>query len=275
MRKAHGEPSAPSTRFAKVAMPFWPFRSRPNRTEPAVPEGMRIYAIGDVHGRLDLLTELLRQIEEDNLARPSAQLHIVMLGDLIDRGPDSAGVIDLLLNRPRDFATFHFIAGNHEEAMIQSLEEGADPHKVEWLRYGGREALRSYGVPDDVFEMRGSLLSDELRRYVPQAHVDFVQTFEDSLVLGDYLFVHAGIRPGKPLAKQARKDLLWIREPFLSDDKTDHGHMVVHGHTITRDPELRPNRIGIDTGAYATGVLTALALEGTERRILQARGDRG
>lgn len=251
-------------------MSFWPFRSRRKRAEPAAPEGMRIYAIGDVHGRLDLLTALLRQIEEDHLALPPAELHIVMLGDLIDRGPDSAGVIELLLNRPADFAHFHFIVGNHEEAMIQSLEEGADPHKIEWLRYGGRETLRSYGAPSDVFEMFGSLLSDELRRYVPQTHIDFVRSFEETVILGDYLFVHAGIRPGRPMSRQVRKDMLWIRDEFLSDEKTDHGHIVVHGHTIARQPVFAPNRIGIDTGAYTTGVLTALALEGTGRRILQA-----
>lgn len=252
-------------------MSLWPFRSRRNRAETAAaPAGTRIYAIGDVHGRLDLLKALLRQIEEDDRALPPAEMHVVMLGDLIDRGPDSAGVIELLLDRPADFGQFHFIVGNHEEAMIQSLEEGADPHKVEWLRYGGRETLRSYGVPDDVFEMRGSLMSDELRRYVPQAHVDFVRGFEETLILGDYLFVHAGIRPGKPLSRQLRKDFLWIRDEFLNDDKSDHGHIVVHGHTIAREPVFTPNRIGIDTGAYATGVLTALVLEGTGRRILQA-----
>jgi len=252
-------------------MPFRPFRSRRNRTEnSAAPAGMRIYAIGDVHGRLDLLTALLHLIEQDNRMLPSADRRVVMLGDLIDRGPESAGVINLLLNHRPDFARFHFLIGNHEEAMIQSLEDGADPHQVEWLRYGGRETLRSYGVPEEAFEMRGSLMSDELRRYVPQSHIGFVRSFEETLVLGDYLFVHAGIRPGKPLARQIRKDFLWIREPFLHDKTTDHGYIVVHGHTIERKPVFAPNRIGIDTGAYATGVLTALVLEGTERRILQA-----
>ena len=244
------------------------FRFRRPRASPSVPPGMRIYAIGDVHGRLDLLLDLLDRIETDSRARPAAETWIVMLGDLIDRGPDSKGVIDFFLQSAPAFARYRFLAGNHEEAMLESLADRGDPRETGWLRFGGMEALRSYNVPDDAFETRGWLLSDELRRYVPQAHLDFIANFEETVAIGDYLFVHAGIRPGVALQRQRRKDLLWIREGFLDDD-TDHGHIVVHGHSITPQPVFAPNRIGIDTGAYLSGVLTALGLEGNARWILQ------
>lgn len=229
---------------------------------------MRVYAIGDVHGRLDLLLDLLSRIKADTHARPAANTHIIMLGDLIDRGPDSKGVIDLFLNSPPAFAQFRFLAGNHEDAMLESLADKADPRETGWLRFGGMEALRSYNVPEDAFETRGWLLSDELRRYVPRDHLDFIASFEEKIVIGDYLFVHAGIRPGVALQRQRRRDLLWIREGFL-DDATDHYHIVVHGHSIAPDPVFAGNRIGIDTGAYLSGVLTALGLEGDSRWVLQ------
>ncbi|MCW3837104.1 metallophosphoesterase family protein [Sphingomonas canadensis] len=247
------------------------FRRKPSPppAEPVLPEGMRVYAIGDVHGELALLRDLLAHIEADNAARPAADTRVVMLGDLVDRGPDSAGVVELLLNQRPGFATFHFLAGNHEDAMLTSLAHDADPRESGWLRFGGHEALASYGVPEDVFELHGAQLSYELRRYVPEEHLRFIEGFEEMLVLGGYLFVHAGIRPGRSLERQSRGDLLWIREGFLEHEGS-HGLMVVHGHTVRREPDFAGNRIGIDTGAYATGVLTALALEGREQRVIQA-----
>ena len=250
------------------------FRFRRPRAAPTVPAGMRVYAIGDVHGRLDLLLDLLGRIEADTKARPAAETHIIMLGDLIDRGPDSRGVIELLLQSRPTFAQFRFLAGNHEEALLQSLGERADPRETGWLRFGGMEALRSYNVPDDAFETRGWLLSDELRRYIPRAHLNFIGRFEETIVIGDYLFVHAGIRPGVALQRQRRKDLLWIREGFLDDD-TYHGHIVVHGHSIVPEPVFAGNRIGIDTGAYLSGVLTALGLEGSAQWIVQTNQSNG
>jgi serine/threonine protein phosphatase 1 len=244
------------------------FRFRRPRAAAAVPPGIRIYAVGDVHGRLDLLLDLLDRIEADSRARAPAETWIIMLGDLIDRGPDSKGVIDFFLKSQPAFAQYRFLAGNHEEAMLQSLGERADPRETGWLRFGGMEALRSYDVPDSALETRGWLLSDELRRYVPQAHLDFIASFEETIVIGDYLFVHAGIRPGVALQRQRRKDLLWIRQGFL-DDETDHGHIVVHGHSITPQPVFARNRIGIDTGAYLSGMLTALGLEGGDQWVLQ------
>jgi serine/threonine protein phosphatase 1 len=244
------------------------FRRQKAPALPAIPAGQRVYAVGDVHGCLTELRELLAMIERDNAARGAADTLVVMLGDLVDRGPDSAGVVEYMRTALPGFARFHFLAGNHEEAMLRSLTDGADPRETGWLRFGGREALRSYGVPEDTYEMTGRLLSDELRRFVPDTHLKFLRGFEDKLLIGDYLFVHAGIKPGRALAKQVRDDLLWIRDAFLNDER-DHGHMVVHGHTIRRDAEFMSNRIGIDTGAYQTGVLTALGLEGTDQWLLQ------
>lgn len=240
--------------------------------DPAVPDGMRVYAIGDVHGRLDLLTDLLGRIEADHAGRDKADAQIVMLGDLIDRGPQSSEVVGFLLNERPSFATFHFLMGNHEEGMLNSLALKADPRETGWLQYGGRETLESYEVPEAAFSVTGWLLSDELRLYIPPQHLAFLETFEDKILLGDYLFVHAGIRPDVPLAKQSPADLHWIRRDFL-DDETDHGFIVVHGHTIREEPEFRSNRIGIDTGAYYSGRLTALGLEGTERWILMTGAD--
>jgi serine/threonine protein phosphatase 1 len=242
--------------------------SRARRKTPSVPPGTRVYAIGDVHGRLDLLEAILRSVELDDRTRGPADTRVVMLGDLIDRGPHSGQILEYLSTRPPSFATFHFLAGNHEQAMVESLEEGADPRSTGWLKYGGLETLLSYGVPADAFELTGSLLRDEIMRCVPDQHIDFLRRFEDMRIIGDYLFVHAGIRPGKPLNRQKRRDLLWIRDSFLNDE-TDHGYMVVHGHTITPEPVFASNRIGLDTGAYMSGVLTALGLEGSERWILQ------
>lgn len=228
---------------------------------------MRVYAIGDVHGRLDLLVELIDRIERDNSARGPADAQVIMLGDLVDRGPHSAEIVEYFINARPQFATFRFLMGNHEQAMLESLDEAGDPRATGWLRFGGMETLDSYDVPETAYEATGRLLSDALRRHVPSDHLAFLKTFEDKLTIGDYLFVHAGIRPGVSLDKQRADDLLWIRREFL-DDETDHGYIVVHGHTVQEEPEFRANRIGIDTGAYRTGVLTALMLEATDRQII-------
>jgi len=257
-----------------MKFPRFNLRRRAAERTSGVPSGLRIYVIGDVHGRLDLLLDLLSRIRADNSARETAQIHIVMLGDLIDRGPQSAQVVDFLIRSQPAFATMHFIMGNHEEVMLRSLADGADPRATGWLDYGGRETLESYGVPAEVMDLSGWQLSEEIRRYVPSEHLGFMASFVDHVMFGEYLMVHAGIRPGIPLKDQRRKDLRWIREPFLLDD-TDHGFIVVHGHTISADVEFRPNRIGIDTGAYRTGTLTALGLEGDERWLVSAAEKEG
>lgn len=243
-------------------------------TTPRVPAGVLAYAIGDVHGRLDLLDELLAKIRTEIVARPEARNHIVMLGDLIDRGPQSRGVIDRLRGFADRDIELHILSGNHEEVLLRLLE-GEYELIPSWLKYGGAQTLQSYGV--DVPALRG--VSDEaalqlIRRAVPPEHKSFLESLSDTIRIGDYLFVHAGIRPRVDLSEQCQSDLRWIREPFLGDD-TDHGFVVVHGHTITGEVVERPNRIGIDTGAYTTGRLTALGLEGEKRWVIEAAGTPG
>jgi len=250
----------------RVIMLRW-FKGRPKRPRtPQVPQDHRVYAVGDIHGRLDLLLELMDKIERDDAARPQAKTHIVFLGDLIDRGPSSAQVVDYLLHCRTGSAIFHFIAGNHEEALLDSVR---GPHigSEGWLSYGGCETLLSYGVGAGAIATGGILLDSEIQASIPADHVDFIAGFNDSVQIGDYLFVHAGIRPSVPLDQQSSHDMRWIREEFLGDE-SDHGVVVVHGHTISEKPEFRANRIGIDTGAYRTGVLTALGLEGSAQWLL-------
>jgi serine/threonine protein phosphatase 1 len=229
---------------------------------------MRVYAIGDVHGRFDLLYGLLGRIQMENRVRPKADLHIVMLGDLIDRGPQSAQVVEYLRGQAQaGDATFHFICGNHEEAMLVALDPMGDPELTGWLDFGGRDTMRSYGFSERHYEERGSDLARKLRAHIPDTHIDFIGGFVDRVAIGDYLFVHAGIRPGVPIDDQGSRELRWIREPFLSDQRS-HGAVVVHGHTITSGPDVRTNRIGVDTGAYRTGILTAIGLENDDRWFL-------
>ena len=183
------------------------------------------------------------------------------------------GVVEHLLHyRPAGARTIH-IKGNHEEFLLRAL--AADPGVLHpWLDYGGRECAQSYGLdPRRLLALEEKEAAALLREHVPDAHRRFVESFADSFRFGDYLFVHAGIRPGVPLEEQQPSDLRWIREPFLGDT-ADHGFVVVHGHTIVEQVEQRPNRIGIDTGAYGGGPLTALAIEGTERRLFQAHAGR-
>jgi serine/threonine protein phosphatase 1 len=235
---------------------------------PSGPPGARAYAIGDVHGRLDLLQALLHDIETDSSTRPCDREYIVFLGDLVDRGPDSRGVIELLLQARARLPNPVFLMGNHEEMLLRVLDRESD--KIwDWLSYGGYEFAQSYGV--EVGRL-AALDADEaaamIRLAMPPEHRAFVADFADSFKFGDYLFVHAGIRPGIPLENQTVQDLRWIREDFLNSS-IDHSFVVVHGHTISDGADERPNRIGIDTGAYATGTLTALCVEATERKYLE------
>lgn len=234
---------------------------------PAVPPGMRLYAIGDVHGRLDLLREMERQIEQDAASAPGLRIVQVMLGDYIDRGPDSSGVIEHLMARTsgRELVT---LRGNHEVFLLD-LEPCDVPN---WCRYGGRQTLASYGLDlSDLDEAAVEACVPELigrvRAILPPDHAAFLASTQLSWRCGDYLFVHAGIRPGVTLAAQDPRDLVWIRREFL-DDEVDHGLVVVHGHTPTLEPEIRRNRIGIDTKAYESGRLTCLVLEGCSQRFL-------
>lgn len=232
--------------------------------------GCRAYAIGDVHGRLDLLDEILGEIERDMAARKPLRTFIILLGDLIDRGPDSAGVVERLRAYRNDGAELILLSGNHEEVLLEILS-GKLGVLPAWLKFGGAECARSYGIDPEQLKQADELRAIELvREKVPRRHREFLRGFADTFRFGDYLFVHAGIRPGVGLEEQDRKDLRWIREPFLGDAK-EHGFVVVHGHTIAPEVEERSNRIGIDTGAYQSGVLTAVAIE-DERRWFLATG---
>jgi serine/threonine protein phosphatase 1 len=240
---------------------------------PEAPPGRVIYGIGDIHGEDALLLDLLARLRDDAAGR-DAQPVAVFLGDYVDRGPGSRMVLDILADPPLPGFAVDLLKGNHEQAMLDFL---ADPLAgAIWLEYGGLATLSSYGVdlppgatgPARLLEMR-----DQLNRRLPQGHRQLLTALRPWVTHGDYLFVHAGIRPEVPLAAQREPDLLWIREPFL-DWPDRHEKMVVHGHTVRPTPQLLANRIGIDTGAYATGILTAVALEGPDMRIIQARRGR-
>lgn len=244
------------------------FRAAPAAPTAAIPEGERVYAVGDIHGRLDLFAEMIRAIEADDAARAPARTTIILLGDLIDRGPDSAGVITAARDWQRR-RNVRIVAGNHEEMMLLSLEN-EDVLRA-FLRHGGRETVLSYPIDPEAYAAADFAgVQALMRAAVPAADIDFMAGFEGAIQIGDYLFVHAGIAPGVAIEDQLENDLRWIREPFLSFPG-DHGCIVVHGHTITEEPQIRPNRIGIDTGAFSSGRLTALALEGTDRWLIEAR----
>ena len=240
--------------------------------QAAIPAGQRVYAVGDIHGRLDLFEALIAAIEADDAAAGPAETTVILLGDLVDRGPDSAGVVA----RARAWQgqrRVRILAGNHEEMFLQAFDD-CDTLR-HFLRFGGKETVLSYGLDREAYNAAEvEDVQAMMRRAVPQEERDFIAAFEDMIAIGDYLFVHAGIRPDVPLDEQRRKDLRWIREPFLSSDDP-HGPIVVHGHTISDDPVDRGNRIGIDTGAYASGRLTALVLEGQTRRYLEAVDEGG
>ncbi len=244
---------------------------RPPAAAPSVPEGTRVYAIGDIHGRLDLLDELLERIDADHVARGGGPAQLIFLGDLIDRGPDSAGVVTRAMHVAAALPATRFLMGNHEEVLLKVLD-GDERALRFFCRVGGRETILSYGIDVETYN---ALTYEELLAafppLVPAKHRDFIAGFSDVVVIGDYAFVHAGIRPGTLLADQTTGDLRWIREPFL-DHAGAHEKIIVHGHTITADVDTRQNRIGIDTGAYVTGRLTALALEGAERWHLRTSG---
>ncbi|MDX1541695.1 MAG: metallophosphoesterase family protein [Geminicoccaceae bacterium] len=234
-----------------------------------VPPGVCIYAIGDIHGRADLLGVLRRQIEEDaQQLTPGTERIVVYMGDYVDRGLESAEVIDALIRHPLEgFRSIHLL-GNHDAWLLSFL---VDPQVgATWLRYGGDVTLHSYGVrlgtPVDDAEYLVSLQA-ALRQRLPRSHVDFLRSLELSFESGDFLFVHAGVRPGVAVDRQTADDLLWIREPFLSFDRS-FGKVVVHGHTVESEPVVRHNRIGIDTGACWTGRLTCLVLEEGTHRFL-------
>ena len=237
-------------------------------SRPRIPAGYRVYAVGDIHGELALLDELIGRIEHDIAERKRKRCILVFLGDLIDRGPDSAGVVERLRTYRHPAVRTVFIGGNHEEVLLRILA-GEDTLVASWLRFGGLECAKSYGLGADLPGLPKKVAGSKIRSAVPHSHRMFLESFVESFRAGDYLFVHAGIRPGVALDRQTAEDLRWIRSPFL-DWPGRHEAMIVHGHTINSEIEELPGRIGIDTGAYRHGKLTALALEGADRWYLQA-----
>ncbi len=236
---------------------------------PRVPEDCRVYAIGDIHGRADLLGRLHGQILDDAKTAPDLRKVVVYVGDYIDRGPDSFDVNDGLIEQPLEGFERHYLKGNHEDMMIAFLETGN--YGETWIMNGGRNTLDSYGIGlwDLLSDLRDlEKARDKLRQAIPESHWKFLTGLEMHHAEGDYLFVHAGLRPGVALRDQNEFDLMWIREDFLYSD-ADLGHLVVHGHTSYPEPEIRPNRIGIDTGAWRSNRLTALVLEADTRRFLR------
>jgi serine/threonine protein phosphatase 1 len=235
---------------------------------PAIPAGLRLYAVGDIHGRADLLQTLIAKVAADAAGHPGTGKRLIYLGDYVDRGPASKTVIDLVLDAAPPGIEVVALKGNHEEMMHRFLDDLSVGRT--WMMNGGDATLESYGVETPSMfagtaAFRQAQAQFEAR--LPARHREFLERLRFSYTEGDYLFVHAGVRPGVPLDEQRADDLLWIRDEFL-DSREDFGKVVVHGHSISFDPELRPNRIGIDTGAYKSSQLTCLVLEGMSRQFL-------
>lgn len=244
-----------------------PRADRAGRVGAAIPTGERVYAVGDIHGRCDLLVQLLDAVFEDDASRGEARTTIVLLGDLVDRGPASRQVIDHLIRRDWQGRQIVVLKGNHEEVFLLTLAGDLEATRF-WLRIGGAQTMVSYGTPEGLLAQAGPLdIVEDFVPRVPLDHVSFLNGLHDMIVIGGYCFVHAGVKPGVPLHRQKLEDLRWIRDRFL-DYEGSHGAMIVHGHSVTIEVENLHNRIGIDTGAYASGTLTAVGLEDDRRWFL-------
>lgn len=237
-------------------------------TEASTPEDLRIYAIGDVHGCLDALKSVHSWIGEDLERHPTENWKMIHVGDYIDRGPASQQVIDYLINCCSVEERVVCLLGNHDLMFHRSVHGDERLTKI-WMRNGGETTLDSYGLTlADFVSCRNGAGFDDV---IPKAHLDFVEGLELSVTLGDYFFVHAGIDPSRPLDAQTDDDMLWIRDRFIGST-TEFDAVIVHGHTPTRKPDVRPNRVGIDTGAVFGGALTCLVLEGQMKAQLVASG---
>jgi serine/threonine protein phosphatase 1 len=240
--------------------------TRSTSRQPSLPEGTRIYAVGDVHGYSELLASVFAKIDADLLKRPTNRAILVLVGDYIDRGPDSRGTIDLLLARSRVQESI-FLKGNHESFVFDFAK---DPSLMRhWQKFGALDTMRSYGLvaAPDMTARELQDLADKWIANLPPAHAAFFSKLALSFTCGDYFFAHAGVKPEVSLKRQVERDLIWIRDEFLQSDKW-FGKLVVHGHTPVPEPDFRQNRINIDTGVYATGRLTCLMLEGKTKTIL-------
>lgn len=237
------------------------------RQHPRLPQGLRIYALSDIHGCADLLERAFDRIDSDMAQHRIARVGLVFLGDYVDRGLDTYRTLDILLDRTRGRSCV-FLKGNHEEVLLDFLK---DPTLLQdWRQFGGLQTLISYGLKPSLNPSGAEVydLARDFAAVLPPAHRQFLERLAPSFICGDYFFVHAGVRPGVPLDQQAEQDLLWIRDEFLTSRK-NFGKFVVHGHTPVREPDLRAHRLNIDTGAYATGRLTLLRLQGSDISFLE------
>jgi serine/threonine protein phosphatase 1 len=240
--------------------------TRKRRGSRRVPEGVRVYAVGDIHGRADLLDALLERIEADCARHPSSSPIEIYLGDYVDRGSESKSVLERLATEGHRRHRV-FLKGNHDPFITDFIKS---PSILEaWQHIGGLETLMSYGIRPtmNADAATRSRLAADFDRVLPDSHRRFLGSLKSSFECGDFFFVHAGVRPGVALSKQRDEDLLWIRQDFLLCEE-DFGKTIVHGHTPVLDPDVRPNRINIDTGAYATGRLSCLVLEGETIRFI-------
>ncbi|MBV9567856.1 MAG: serine/threonine protein phosphatase [Hyphomicrobiales bacterium] len=235
-----------------------------------LPPGERVYAVGDIHGRADLAAEMQELICAHAARTSRAGVTVVWLGDYVDRGPSTCEVIDLLLGFAAKHPRSIFLLGNHEEALLSFLVDPNDG--VHWFRLGGLETLASYGIDIEAFHFGLSPedIRDTFLAALPERHREFLLSLKLSMSIGDFFFCHAGVRPGVDLEAQAPHDLIWIRDEFLNS-RNDFGKVIVHGHTPVAEPELRPNRVNVDTGAFATGRLTCAVIEGSDISFLSTR----
>lgn len=244
------------------------FLVRKPAEKPAIPPGLRVYAIGDVHGCLDLLLKMQRRIVADLRQDPPDRSIEIYVGDYVDRGAQSREVLEFLCGQRAACDRRVCLKGNHEMMLLEALEDAG--RMAAWFEYGGRETLLSYGVAPPTLTIAANYgrAQQAFREAFPDGHRRFLERLPYLVEVGGYVFVHAGIDPTVSLSDQSPEDLTWIREPFLSSDQAFE-RFVVHGHTPIDEPEMRPNRVNIDTGAFITGRLTCLVLEGEERRFIQ------
>jgi len=237
---------------------------------PSLPPGVRIYAVGDIHGRLDLLNELLVRVDEDMSSRPATRAISIFLGDYIDRGPSSRETIDRLIAHAQANESV-FLKGNHEQIAINCLRDRGLFER--WMRLGGLQTLTSYGITLAALSDERQIvrLQAAFHDALPQSHFRFFRDLQSSFTCGDYFFAHAGVKPDVALARQKESDLLWIRQEFLAS-RGDFGKIVIHGHTPVREIEVEPNRVNIDTGAFATGRLTCLVIDESSLSVIDTGG---
>lgn len=244
-------------------------KSKKPLANPRVPEATRVYAVGDIHGRLDLARKMHDLIRADAESLEGLRKVVVYLGDYIDRGTESREVVDFLIDEPLLGFENVYLRGNHEDSLLKFLKDTSIGPA--WMFYGGDATLYSYGVslPGAIRDQRAlDQIQAYLKRNLSERHLDFFNSLQYYHVEGDYYFVHAGVAPGLPLDEQDQQDMMWIREEFLGSTH-NFGKVIVHGHTISPVPDIRANRIGIDTGAFSTGVLTCLVLQDDVREFLR------